>query len=346
MPAIAQLGMQAASGAIDAGMGLLLQGHNDRRQLKQQRKLQDMQIMGQKEMGEFNYGLQKKMWDETNYSAQKKHLEEAGLNPGLLYGMSGGGGATTGSTSGGSVTGATAPAGGGEVVNMMELGMKRQQLQLLEAQKENIEADTANKQADTANKPIQGENIKAGTELTKQQTGNAKVDERLKNIDLALKEKTFEAAADRITFESGKAMQELEQAYTASYVARESQVEQVTIVREKAIGAMLENLLTTARTENTQQATAESKAKIAQMAKDIELRTRGLDQKDAEIEIQRTMMEYNTTIDPYVKEGIKVIGQAVDGVLKARGGKRTETRHYEKESDKGWERGTEWKNYK
>ena len=34
------------------------------------------------------------MWNYTNYENQKKHLEAAGLNPALLYGMSGGGGAT------------------------------------------------------------------------------------------------------------------------------------------------------------------------------------------------------------------------------------------------------------
>jgi hypothetical protein len=36
----------------------------------------------------------KEMWDYTNYENQKRHLEAAGLNPALLYGMSGGGGAT------------------------------------------------------------------------------------------------------------------------------------------------------------------------------------------------------------------------------------------------------------
>ena len=31
------------------------------------------------------------MWDYTNYENQKKHMLQAGLNPALLYGMSGGG---------------------------------------------------------------------------------------------------------------------------------------------------------------------------------------------------------------------------------------------------------------
>lgn len=321
--------MQAASGAINAGMGLLLEGHNDRRQIKQQQKLTDMQTEAQRNLTNYSYEKQMEMWKNTNYSAQMEELAKAGLNPGLLYGMSGGGGATTGTAGATSAGGGQAPSGGGEIMGMMQQGMQRMQLELLDAQKKNIEADTANKEADTVNKPIQGEQMKAVT-------GVAKADEAIKKIDLALKEKTFEAAADRITFESGKAMQELEQSFAASYVARETQVEQVTILREKAIAAYLENMLTRAQTGAVEQSTEESKAKVAKMAKDIELATRGLDQKDAEIAIEKTMMEYNTAINPYVKEGIKVLGQAVDGVLKARGGKRTTTERYEESTDKGW----------
>ena len=36
------------------------------------------------------------MWKDTNYSAQMEELKKAGLNPGLLYGMSGGGATTIG----------------------------------------------------------------------------------------------------------------------------------------------------------------------------------------------------------------------------------------------------------
>ena len=50
-----------------------------------------------KEQAKYTSDLQKDMWDYTNYENQVKHLEEAGLNPGLLYGQSGGGGVSTGS---------------------------------------------------------------------------------------------------------------------------------------------------------------------------------------------------------------------------------------------------------
>ena len=58
----------------------------------------------------------KEMWDYTNYENQKKHLEAAGLNPALLYGMSGGGGATA----------AGAQGMGAGIASGHEMGIKQQ----------------------------------------------------------------------------------------------------------------------------------------------------------------------------------------------------------------------------
>ena len=110
--------------AASAGMGLLLEKHEDQRQLEQQQKLQDIQIQGQQAMGEFNQGLAKQMWDYTNYENQMKHIEAAGLNPALMYGMGGGGGVTA-NTPTGNVTGAQAPSGTGhEVQDMAGMGLQ------------------------------------------------------------------------------------------------------------------------------------------------------------------------------------------------------------------------------
>ena len=80
------------------------------------------------------------MWEKTNYSAQKEQMKKAGLNPALMYGMSGGGGVTTGPSS------ATADGQpGGTNIGMGIQAMA--QLELLKAQKENIEADTKEKKA-------------------------------------------------------------------------------------------------------------------------------------------------------------------------------------------------------
>ena len=130
---LTELGMMAAGQALDTIGGLAMQGVNDRRQLRQQQKLMQQQIKGQKEMGKFNQALALEMWDKTNYKAQVEQLKKAGLNVGLMY--DGGGASGTTQTPTGSVSGGNAPVGGGEVKGMgMQLGM---QMALLKAQKEN-----------------------------------------------------------------------------------------------------------------------------------------------------------------------------------------------------------------
>lgn len=132
--------------AISAAYGLISQGiakGKDKRQLTQQKKLQDLQIQGQKEMEDYGMGLQYDMWKKTGPVGQMEQMKEAGLNPAMMYGGGGAGGATTGTASG-SVTGAEASKGSGkETEEMMAMGMMTaQQMKLLEAQRKNIDADT------------------------------------------------------------------------------------------------------------------------------------------------------------------------------------------------------------
>ena len=101
----------AGAGLLGAGMGLALENHEDQRQIAQQQKLQDMQISGNIQMQDYNYQKQMEMWNNTNYPAQVQQLGKAGLNPALLYGKGGGGGATTGSGAGMGVTGGQAQRG-------------------------------------------------------------------------------------------------------------------------------------------------------------------------------------------------------------------------------------------
>ena len=114
MSFIGMLGAQVGAGVAGSASEYLQRGADkvfgiDRKQeqLDQQRKLQDLQIEGNKSMLDYSSMLQRKMWEFTNYSNQRKQMEEAGLNPAMLYGMSGGGGSTVGSASG-NVSGASA----------------------------------------------------------------------------------------------------------------------------------------------------------------------------------------------------------------------------------------------
>ena len=85
--------------------------------------------------------LQMKTWRDTGYSAQMQMMKEAGLNPGLMYGMSGGGGQTTGSQGGGSASGNSshAPMDIGAVIQASLAGAQKG---LIDSQKRKTEAET------------------------------------------------------------------------------------------------------------------------------------------------------------------------------------------------------------
>ena len=120
--------MQAASGLVGTGLGLLLEGHNDRRQLTQQGKLNELSVKSQKELLEAQRQKELQMWQDTNYSAQIEQMKKAGVNPALLYGQSGGGGTTTGG-SGQGINNTGAPTGGGEILAMQGMGLQSQMIQ-------------------------------------------------------------------------------------------------------------------------------------------------------------------------------------------------------------------------
>jgi len=162
-----QEAINAGQGIVSTGLGLILEKHNDKRQLRQQQKLQDMQMKGQMAMTDYNTGKQMEMWKATGPTGQMEQLKEAGLNPGLIYGMGGAGGQST-SIAQGSVSGGNAPQGGGEVQTMAL------QREMLRAQIENVKADTANKSANTGQTGVNTEISKLKLELDQYALGNYK----------------------------------------------------------------------------------------------------------------------------------------------------------------------------
>lgn len=88
--AIPGFGLSVASNAIGGAMSAKDAKRQHQYDLEKMATQHGYNIESQKLGQQFN----REMWDYTNYENQKKHLEAAGLNPALLYGMSGGGGAT------------------------------------------------------------------------------------------------------------------------------------------------------------------------------------------------------------------------------------------------------------
>lgn len=182
--ALIDFGYGVANSAAGGIMGLALGGINDERQIRQQEKLQAMQIEGQKEMTEYQRQKQLQMWKDTNYAAQMGELKKAGLNPGLIYGMGGGGGSTTGGGAASGPSGGNAPTGGGEAQAMAGMGL---QMGLLKAQKENIEADTANKKAAERDLTASAEGRGLENAFTAWMQGVTTEGEQAENIDKSIR---------------------------------------------------------------------------------------------------------------------------------------------------------------
>lgn len=148
--------------AIPAAIGAVGSIVGSKQKNKQQQQQQDKQIEHDKNMAEIGHqnqiDLAKRTYDLTNAKAQKQTLEEAGMNPALMYG-GGGGGGTSVSTG----TGATASNIQQDTAEPFTgMGLQLQQAALIAAQTRNVEADTTAKEVDTAKKAgIDTENAKA-----------------------------------------------------------------------------------------------------------------------------------------------------------------------------------------
>ena len=90
-------GLGIGMGLISGAFGAISRHETERQQFQNEKELMGLQHAYNKDAAAYSQKLQKEMWDYTNYENQVKHLKEAGLNPALLYGMSGSGGSTAGS---------------------------------------------------------------------------------------------------------------------------------------------------------------------------------------------------------------------------------------------------------
>lgn len=282
-PQVLGAGLGLLSDFAGAGMGMLMQGVNDRRQLKQQHKLMQMQMHGMKQMGQFNYDQQMRMWHETNIGPQMELLKEAGLNPGLFYKGAGAGGTTQAMGAPG-IGGANAPVGGMEIMNMM----------MAKAQTELIRAQTEKTKAETGNVPLEGKNIEAQTasltqginnqkaveELTKIQTNIAQIDEHIKGM-------TQNQAVAKLMTELRYTTAQMHIIERQNNIDEATMDEKIKIMELAVIEAGLRNELTRTQKDKT-------KAEIDQMAKQIAIQLDQLKVSQDQVEISRKLQEFET----------------------------------------------------
>lgn len=184
---------ELGAGAIGAGAGLLGIGLNqqgNQQQMQQQQQLMQQQFHNQQALNLQGQQIQQQNWDYTNYGNQVKHMENAGLNVGLMYGMGGGGGQSMGSGGGGSASGGNAPQNTSPQVMgiMADAALKAAQIKLTDAQAEKIKSETptsgnlgdtgmANTIADTALKTMNAKNAEIQNQI-----GNRSLEDVLQTI--------------------------------------------------------------------------------------------------------------------------------------------------------------------
>lgn len=253
MPFLEQLGMQVAGQAANTGLGLLLEKHNDKRQLRQHQQLGEQQLGLNVRQLQAQKEADLQMWRDTNFSAQMEQIKKAGLSPGLIYGMGGAGGTMTGG-SGGAVSGPTPPTGGGEIMG----------LQLMGAQKKLLEAQTQKTQAEA-------EKV-AGPD-----TGIAVAEQTLRELQAELQTESYIDMRNKIAAETAKIISEARMSDTEATFQHETYAVKAELLDAELIGLNLANELKKVQKTLTEEQTESIIQNVKQRWKDLDLKEGKLD---------------------------------------------------------------------
>lgn len=306
------LAERAGNAIIDNTIGMALQPLKNKMQLNQQKKLQKLQIKGDKELAEFQRQQQMKMWQDTNYPAQVEQLKKAGLNIGLQYGMGGGGGTTTGAGTATTVQGATA-----EMPQAMGIQMLTSaQMNLMRAQADNLDADTAKKSGVDTEKTkteildlTQGiQNKKANEYLTNAQTESTK----LANW---ITDQSKENRLQEIENSAKLGLINIRKAGVEADIAEATEQAQIKILNEQAITAGLNNIAIRYGIELTKQ-------QIENLKQTIQQGWKSLQQGDTKNAIEQTKAKFITEHPTLMQTAGKEVNDFLNNIWNVFGKKR------------------------
>lgn len=318
------IGEGAVNAAVGQGMGLLFGKIQDKRQLNQQDKLNANQLKHNKQAAEHQYGLNLEMANATAAPWQVKKLDEAGLNPALMYGGSGAGGAT--SAAGGNTAGVSGGSAGDPNAGV-GMGMQMAaQIGLMKAQKENIEADTENK--------------KAGAGSADATTENTKADTAGKNIKNSIAAETKEDVIKTARATAEQEMQKIAQEQAKGTIARETANTQIMQVKQDLIGTILEQTLTKAKTRLTNRQTQAIGEAIEQEWRNLALKGREMTFKELNAGVVNQLQERGIRLgedalaQKTVNDAINsILGGAGLGINTMGSSENTQWENYDKEGN-------------
>lgn len=299
--------------ALDIGAGIITDTYNWITGDARNKKMLKRQEEAAKRMANYNKQIQLDIWNATNYPAQVAQLQKAGLNPGLLYGMSGGGATTTGSSNMPLPDVPKANIGMG-----IGTGSSAAELALLNAQRENIEADTQLKKVDAAKKGgVDTEESKAriasltqGIQNQKALEAMQRVETELKNLELKIQGDTFEARADYIEYVTRKMFREVQIADDAQYVSHTTRQDRVNTIKAELAGIAIANELKQAQIGQTKSQTELNHRTISNAIQQNMREWDKMSQTDREIHIKKMVADWTT--DPVTQNHLTKL---IDGIL-------------------------------
>lgn len=240
-------GMMIAQGASQIG-GMLMGGYNESRQLKQQQKLQDMQVKGNKQMLDQLAEKERMMLRESAID-QVYGLEKAGLSKSMMMGKGGAGGVTGGGA--GAPSGASADGGAARMMAQTDMARTIAEIENIKAQTEKTKEEAKNI----------GGGIREGIGLD----NIAKKFENQFNVD------SRENNLNAIASYASKLLGEANEANVKGAIAEGTQVEQQERIKSEAIGAMLNNIATIQGVKQSQEQIKKWSSEIAQKWEDLRL---------------------------------------------------------------------------
>lgn len=316
-----QAAANAASGAFGIGVSRLGAKYDRKQQLKTQKAMMDQQMPYEIEMMNQQRMSDMKMWEDTGYEAQIEQMEKAGLNPGLLYGMGGGGGQTTGH----GAPGMTAPnAGYVDTTGMgmqMGMAMARQAAEI-----ENIKATTQKTRTETEAIPVNVDKTKAETKSITQGIENQKAAEQLIKIQqniaqmqFNLAEQSMDDVLKKIHAESNTAIDNAKIVLNERDISDATKQEKIKIIQTELANKVLEGTLKNAQIFKTGMESAELKTKMNTMIQQLMINWDQLSIEQKRAEIQQSLSEFQQ--DPMSNAAKQISGfvqEAFDGIFKKR----------------------------
>ena len=274
-----------------------------KQQHKRNKELQAIQYTNQRLLNEQGHELQKQMWEHTNYPNQVRMLQEAGLNPALMYGKGGAGGSTGSQGGGSAASGSAGMPNYGMGMDITNALAQASQIELNNAQAKKLNAE-ANKIAG-----VDTDLVKTTIDKAKAETKNIESQQKLNELNAIVVKIEGETRYDVVMAEIGKELALTRQIDLDNEITDKTKGE---VIRD----VYLKNVETVARTDKFQSATKLDESQMWKISEelyqierkitlDYEIRSKELDVKEREVYVHEKeyyIKKFNAELEAWFKE--------------------------------------------